>query len=290
MIKLFNIASQDIFDGFVVDGRKRTALFGKKLETHRSAMLGEEILSTVEIPPVAQAYNLADPVAPKPDWAIAIFYGWIHNLYGKQAAGVEERLVEELTIREITHVIHRTGEELLPFLPRFGYRMEEDSPLSSMDDLIAYLRTRPATFHHAERLVLERIYDVDSWYGETANKTHMEALRQIKEDMERLAGQVGRVDPTYSAKILRLSDRQCHAHVAFLNQGTVAGLSLAAQLPKAAATPRREEDWALSQCARSYQGTSRQPSLPAIWPLLVPLQNHAVESLAFTGRAEALVA
>jgi hypothetical protein len=116
-VKLFNISSQDIFDGYVVDGVRRTTLFGRKLDTYRRVLLGEEIFSTVDVPPVAMPYNLAAPGSARPEWVIAIPYEWIHNLYGRRAGGIEERLVEELTVHEITHIVHQTREELLPFLP-----------------------------------------------------------------------------------------------------------------------------------------------------------------------------
>ena len=58
-VKLFTIAKRDVFAGFMVEGRKRTKLFGIPLEDYDRALLGEEVFSTVNAPPVAQAYNLA---------------------------------------------------------------------------------------------------------------------------------------------------------------------------------------------------------------------------------------
>jgi hypothetical protein len=215
-IKLFNIASQDIFDGFIVDGHKRATLFGRKLDSYHRVLLGEEIFSTVDVPPVAMPYDLATPGSSKPEWVIAIPYGWIHDLYGRQAAGIEERLIEELTIHEITHIVHQTREELLPFLAQFGYRMDDDRPLGSVDDLVGYLGTKPATFHQAERLILERIYDADSYYGDTGSRAHLGALKRIKDGVLRLAKDINRSDPRYPSNLLRFSDQQCYACMAYL--------------------------------------------------------------------------
>jgi hypothetical protein len=215
-IKLFNISSRGSFDGFMVDGYRRTTLFGKKLDPYERVLLGEEIFSTLDIPPVAMPYNLAAPGSTRPEWVIAIPYGWIHDLYGRQSSGIEERLVEELTIHEITHIVHQTREELLPFLAQFGYRMDEEQPVGSISDIVAYLRVKPVTFHQAERLILERIYDVDSYYGDTGNVAHLIALRQIRDGILRLAVEMNRTDPKYPSNILKFSDQQCYACMAYL--------------------------------------------------------------------------
>ncbi len=215
-VKLFNIAKRDVFDGYVVEGSKRNKLFGMALDDYERVLLGEEIFSTVSAPPVALPYNLAPQGSSKPGWVIAIPQGWIHDLYGAQAPGLEERLVEELTIHEIAHIVHKTRDELIPFLAQFGYRVDEERPLVSVDDLVGYLRTRRLTYHQAERLVLERINYADAYYGSSSNFSHMSALKQIKEGIIRLSEEVNRQDHSYPRNILKISDQQCHASMAVM--------------------------------------------------------------------------
>jgi hypothetical protein len=226
VIKLFLIVRRDLFDGFTVDGRKRTSLFGRKLEVYGRVLLGEEIFSTIAAPPVALPYNLAPGESSKPDWVIAIPYKWIHDFYGRQAAGLEQRLVEELTIHEITHIVHHTRDELLPFLAQFGYRMDDDRPMSSVDDLIGYLKTKLPTYHQAERLVLERICHADAYYGSSGNFAHLNALKQIKDGLVTLSEEVSRRDPSYPRNPLKISDQQCGASMTLLYHRAVERLAV----------------------------------------------------------------
>jgi hypothetical protein len=217
--KLFKIEKRSVFDGFVVDGRRRTTLFGRPLDTYDRVLLGEEIFSTIDAPPVALPYNLADYGSPKPAWVIAIPYGWIHDLYGgfgKSTTTVEERLVEELTIHEITHIVHQTREELLPFLAQFGYRMDDNRSVTSVDDLVDYMRSTPATYHQTERLILERIDNADHWYGSSGNVGHLVALRQIRDGLVRLAKKINTHDSAYPVNLLKFSDQQCYSSMAYL--------------------------------------------------------------------------
>lgn len=226
VIKLFHIARRDLFDGFTVDGRKRTSLFGKKLDTYDRILLGEEIFSTIDVPPVALPYNLAPGESSRPEWVIAIPYKWIHDHYRSQAAGLEQRLVEELTIHEITHIVHRTRDELLPFLAQFGYRMDDDRPMNSVDDLISYLKTTLPTRHQAERLILERICHADAYYGDSGNVAHLNALKRIKDGLVALSEEVSRRDPSYPGNPLRISDQQCYASMALLYHRAVERLAV----------------------------------------------------------------
>jgi hypothetical protein len=216
VVKLFTVAKQDVFDGFVVEGIKRETLFGRRLEGYERILLGDEVFSTADVPPVALPYNLALRESSKPRWVIAVPYGWIHNLYGRQAHGIEERLVEELTIHEITHIDLGTRDELLPFLAQFGYRMDDYWPLASVDDLMGYLVTKRLTYHRAERLVLERISHCDAYYGRSADVTHLSALEQIKGGLVNLTEEIHRRDSRYPGDLLKISDQQCHACMALL--------------------------------------------------------------------------
>ncbi len=186
VVKLFIIARQDVFDHFVVEGMNRDTLFGRRLEGYHRILLGDEIFSTADAPPVALPYDLALQKSSRPVWFIAVPYGWLHNLYGRQAPGIEERLVEELTIHEITHIELQTRDELLPFLAQFGYRMDDYWPLGSVDDLMGYLVTKHLTYHQAERLVLERIDHADAYYGSSGSAAHLGALKQIKDGLVHL--------------------------------------------------------------------------------------------------------
>ena len=215
-IKLFLLSGRDRFDGFIVDGRKRTSLFGRELEGYDRVLLGEEVFSTIDVPPVALPYNLAAGESTKPDWVIAIPYKWIHDHYGLQAAGLEQRLVEELTIHEITHIVHQTRDEMLPFLAQFGYRMDDDRPMGSVEDLIGYLKAKPPTYHQTERLTLERICHADAYYGRSGNFAHLNALKQIKDGLVALSEDVARRDPSYPRNPLRISDQQCYASMTLL--------------------------------------------------------------------------
>lgn len=226
VIKLFHIAGRDRFDGFTVDGRKRTSLFGRKLEVYDRVLLGEEVFSTIDVPPVALPYNLAPKESSKPDWVIAIPYKWIHDHYGMRAADLEQRLVEELTIHEITHIVHHTRDELLPFLAQFGYKMDDDRPMSSVDDLIGYLKTKLPTRHQAERLILERIYHADAYYGSSGNVAHLNALKQIKDGLVTLSEEVSKRDSSYPRNPLKISDQQCYASMALLYHRAVERLAV----------------------------------------------------------------
>jgi|GEM_PF-763591 hypothetical protein len=228
-VKLFTIARRDVFAGYVVEGSKRNKLFGITLDDYERVLLGEEIFSTVAAPPVALPYNLAPQGSSKPGWVIAIPQGWIHDLYGTQAPGLEDRLIEELTIHEIAHIVHKTRDELIPFLAQFGYRVDEERPLVNVDNLLDYLRSRRLTYHQAERLILERIYYADAYYGSSGHFSHMSALKQIKEGIIRLSEEVNGQDPSYPKNILRISDQQCHASMAVLYHGAVQKLAMIRQ-------------------------------------------------------------
>jgi hypothetical protein len=225
-VKLFTIAKRDVFDGFVVAGQKRTRLFGIALEDYDRVLLGEEAFSTVNAPPVAQAYNLAPDGSSKPEWAIAIPYEWIRDVYRRQAPDLEERLVEELTIHEIAHIVHKTREELIPFLAQFGYRIDDDRPLRTVDDLVDYLKIKRPTYHQAERLILERIYHADAYYGSSGNFSHMSALELIKGGLTRLSEEVNKQEPSYPKNVLKISDQQCYASMAVLYHRAVQQLAM----------------------------------------------------------------
>jgi hypothetical protein len=104
--------------------------------------------------------------------------------------------------------------------------MEDDRPVGSVDDLVNYLRVKPATFHQAERLILERVYDVDSYYGDTGSTTHLVALKQIRDGAIRLAGEIHRTDPRYPSRLLKFSDQQCHACMACLYKSAADQLAM----------------------------------------------------------------
>ncbi len=215
-IKLFTIAKRDFFDSFTVNGKKRTTILGRKMVGFDRVLLGDEVFSTRDVPPVALPYNLAPAGSEKPEWVIAVPYGWIHDLYGRRAAGIEERLVEELTIHEITHIMYQTRDELLPFLAQFGYRIDDDRPVQDVGDEISYLREKSLTYHQAERLIMERVYDADTYYGSSGNSSHLGALKQIKDDLVKLSEQVNKLDSRYPKNLLRISDQQCYASMALL--------------------------------------------------------------------------
>jgi hypothetical protein len=225
-VKLFTIAKRDVFAGFMVEGRKRNKLFGMPLEDYERVLLGEEVFSTVSAPPVAQGYNLAPNGSSKPEWVIVIPYEWIHDLYRQETPGLEDRLVEELTIHEIAHIAHKTREELIPFLAQFGYRIDDDRPLRTVDDLVDYLKARRLTYHQVERLILERIYYADAYYGSSGNFFHMGALEQIKDGLTRLSEEVNREDPSYPKNLLKISDQQCCASMAVLYHRAVQQLAI----------------------------------------------------------------
>ncbi len=216
VIKLFNIAKLDVFNGFDVEGKKRRNLFGRTLEDYNRVLLGEEIFSTEDVPPVALPYNLAVKGSAKPDWVIAIPYEWILDLYGSRASGIGERLVEELTIHEIVHIMYETEDELLPFLAQFGYRLDAEHPLNSLDDLVDYLKTKPHTYESTEYLMLERIYYADTYYGKSSNSAHLNALRYIKDALVNLTDEINRKDPKYPRSVLKISDQQCYASMALI--------------------------------------------------------------------------
>jgi len=225
-VKLFTTAKRDVFAGFMVEGRKRTSLFGIELEDYGRVLLGEEVFSTVNAPPVAQAYNLAPAGSPKPEWVIAIPYEWIHDLYRWQAPDLEDRLVEELTIHEIAHIVHRTRDELIPFLAQFGYRIDDDRSLRTVDDLVDYLKIKRSTYHQVERLILERICYADTYYGSSGNLSHLSALEQIKDGLTRLSEEVNKQDPSYPKNVLKISDQQCCASMAVLYHRAVRRLAM----------------------------------------------------------------
>jgi hypothetical protein len=216
VVKLFTIARQDVFDHFVVDGVKRESLFGARLKGYRRILLGDEVFSTRDAPPVALPYDLAPQSASGPAWVIAVPYGWLHSSYGRQAPWIEEQLMEELTIHEITHIELQTRQELLPFLAQFGYRMDDYWPIGSVDDLVGYLVTKRLTYHQAERLILERISHADAYYGSSANVAHLGALKQIKDGLVSLAEEINKRDSRYPRNLLKMSDQQCYACMAFL--------------------------------------------------------------------------
>ena len=225
-IKLFTIAKRDVFDGFVVAGRKRTSLFGMALENYDRVLLGEEVFSTVNAPPVAQGYNIVPDRSSKPEWVIAIPYEWIHDLYRRQAPDLVDRLIEELTIHEIAHIVHKTRDELIPFLAQFGYRIDADRPMLTVDDLVDYLKTRRLTYHQAERLILERIYYADAYYGSSGNVSHLSALEQIKDGLTRLSKEVNKEDSSYPKNVLKISDQQCYASMTVLYYRAVQQLAM----------------------------------------------------------------
>ncbi len=214
VVKLFLIATTDVFDGFTVGDRKKTTLFGRELGTYRRVLLGEEVFSSADVPPVALSYNLAEKTSRNPDWVIAIPSGWIRGLYG--SGGMQERLVEELTIHEIAHIVYETRDELLPFLAQFGYLMDDDRPITSVGDLIAYLKNRRLTYHEPERLILERIFHAEDHYGISGNIEHLMALWHIKDALTELSEEVNRQDRTYPRDPLKMSDQQCYASMALL--------------------------------------------------------------------------
>ncbi len=231
VVKLFLVAGQDVFDGFVVDGQKRTTLFGKKMDSYGRVLLGKEIFSTVDAPPVALPYNLAPPGSSIPNWIIAIPSGWIEEIYGSRASGIQERLMEELTVHEITHIVYRTRDELLPFLAQFGYRMDDDRPITGVHELIDYLTTKRLTYHQAERLILERIYYADAYYGSSGNTTHMSALKQIKDELSRISQEINRQCPQYPRNILKISDQQCYGSMALLYHQVVRQFAMGNNMP-----------------------------------------------------------
>ena len=195
VVKLFSIAKQDVFDHFVVDGSKRETLFGRRLGGYRRVLLDREIFSTSDASPVAMPYNLAPSGSSAPAWVIVIPYGSLHDLYGSRDPSMEERLVEELTIHEITHIELQTRDELLPFLAQFGYRVDDYWPIHSVEDLVGYLTTKRLTYHSLDRLVLQRICYPEAFYGSSGNAAHLSALRQIRGELTRLAREIHSLGP-----------------------------------------------------------------------------------------------
>jgi len=230
------VAKTDVFDHFVVDGRKKTSLFGRQMGSYRRVLLGEEIFSSADVPPVALAYNLGQE---SPDWVIAIPYGWIKDRY--RSGEIRDRLVEELTIHEIAHIVHETKDELIPFLCQFGYRIDDDRPLTSVADLIAYLKERRLTYHEPERLILERVSHADAYYGSSGNTVHLKALCHIKEALVQLSEEVNRQDRTYPRSLLAMSDQQCYASMTFLYHRSVTGMGEAKEFARLGKPVRRPE-------------------------------------------------
>ena len=216
VVKLFTIAKQDVFDHFVVDGLKRDTLFGRRLGGYHRVLLGREVFSTADASPVAMPCNLAPSGSSAPAWVIVIPYGSLHDLYGSRDPSMEERLVEELTIHEITHIELQTRDELLPFLAQFGYRVDDYWPIHSVEDLVGYLMTKRLTYHSLDRLVLQRICYPEAFYGSSGNTAHLSALRQIRGELTRLAREIHGLDPRYPSDVLRMSDQQCYACMALL--------------------------------------------------------------------------
>jgi hypothetical protein len=214
--KIFLLVKQDIFDGFLVQGTKCSSLYGQELGSYDRVLLGDEVCSSVSVPPIALAYDLAYAGSQTPAWVIAIPSAWIESLYGKRVGGIQERLIEELTIHEIAHIIHRTRDELIPFLAQFGYKIGGSRRINEIDDLIRYLREHRLTYHQAERFILERIYNADSYYGSSGNAAHLSALSEIKNGLEDLSKQVHEHDRYYPVNMLRISDQQCWASMALL--------------------------------------------------------------------------
>lgn len=214
--KVFLLVRQDVFDGFLADGTKCSTLYGRELGSFDRVLLGDEVCSSANVPPIALAYDLARVNSERPGWVIAIPSGWIGSLYGKRPGGIQERLVEELTIHEVAHIIHKTRDELIPFLAQFGYKINGSRRIEKIDDLIQYLREQRLTYHQAERFILERIFNADSYYGRSGNAAHLNALSEIKEGLEDLSRQVHEYDKFYSANMLRISDQQCWASMALL--------------------------------------------------------------------------
>ncbi len=225
LVKLFLIAKLDTFNGFMVDGKRRTTLFGKEIGDYRRVLLGKEIFSTIDAPPVALAYNLAGSDSSTPSWIIAVPWGWIHELYGNHSPAIRERLIEELTVHEITHIVHSTRDELLPFLAQFAYKMDDDRPIVRIQDLINYLITRPLTYHQAERLILERICYSDAYYGESCNSAHIMALKQIKDGLSAITEEINGRCPQFPRNVMKISDQQCHASMTLLYNRAVRQLA-----------------------------------------------------------------
>lgn len=214
--KVFLLMKQDVFDGFTIEGVKCSTLYGKELGSYDRLLLGNEVCSSATVPPIALAYDLAPAGSQTPAWVVAIPCAWIENLYGRRPGGIQERLIEELTIHEIAHIIHKTRDELIPFLAQFGYKAGGSRRIEDVDDLIQFLRERRLTYHQAERFVLERIYNADSYYGSSGNAAHLSALTEIKDSLQKLSRQVHECDHCYPANVLKISDQQCWASMALL--------------------------------------------------------------------------
>ena len=122
--------------------------------------------------------------------------------------------------------MHKTRDELIPFLAQFGYRIDDDRPLRTVGDLVDYLKTKRPTYHQIERLILERICYADTYYGSSGNFSHLSALGQIKDGLTRLSEEVTKDDPSYPKNMLKLSDQQCYASMAVLYYRAVQQLAM----------------------------------------------------------------
>jgi hypothetical protein len=221
VVKLFLIRERNVFDSFEADGKRCRSFFGEPLNGYVRVFLGDEVFSTANVPPVALPYAPSSRGSSEADWVIVIPYGWIQDLYGRHSDGLRGRIVEELTIHEIAHIVHRTRDELIPFLAQFGYKVGDQKSIRCIDDLIEYLQERRFTYHQAERLVLERIHNADAYYGGSGNTTHLGALTEIKDSLRRLSELVNKRDQKYPLNMLRMSDQQCWASMALLYREAV---------------------------------------------------------------------
>lgn len=95
-----------------------------------------------------------------------------------------------------------------------------------MDDLVDYLQAKRLTYHQAERLILERIYYADAYYGSSGNFSHLSALEQIKEGLTRLSKEVNKENPSYPKNVLKISDQQCYASMTVLYYRAVQQLAM----------------------------------------------------------------
>lgn len=213
--KVFLVTKHDLFDGFMTDGGKCSNLYGEELDSYDRVLLGGEVYSSAHVPPIALAYDLASPDSQASAWVVAIPSGWIENLYGNRPGGIQERLIEELTIHEIAHITHRTRDELIPFLAQFGYRIG-GRRIESTEDLVTYLYESRLTHHQSERFILERIYNADAYYGSSGSTGHLSALKEIKNGLIDLCEQVNRRNPSFPKHIIKISDQQCWGSMALL--------------------------------------------------------------------------
>lgn len=214
VIKIFAIERKDLFDGFIISTRKHTRLFGKDMGSYTRILLGKELFTTRDVPPLALHMNLY-PEEPN-GWVIAIPYWSLLEFQSRYPQGAVERLVEELTIHEIAHIVNNTDDELIAFLAQFGYRMQPEIEINTVEEIITFLAQLKPSYGNFERFVLNRICYAELYYSKSANMFHLQALRRLREGLRAICQQIARANPAFTKDLLKISDQQLYASLAYM--------------------------------------------------------------------------